>query len=150
MMPQLDTSYYFSQFFWLCVSLSILIFMFKKYFIPRMDKIFQGREQRIKECSEAVERLESDVSEMKAAIAQLQEDGLRKSAEIVKNAIKKYENALDIQLQLVKNENEVKLNATRIRVRKEIDGLESVFRMQVEITAQTAFERLFSGKLSAH
>jgi F0F1-type ATP synthase membrane subunit b/b' len=146
-MPQLDASHYFSQFFWLCVSLTVLVVAFKKCFIPRMDKIFHGREQRIKACSDAIEKLERDISESKMMIKQICEDGLRRSAEIVSNSVKKYENALNTQLKFMRAENEVRMNATRSRIRKEIDGLESVFKMQVEITAQTAFERLFSRKL---
>ncbi|MDR1289495.1 MAG: hypothetical protein LBJ77_03885 [Holosporales bacterium] len=147
MLPQLDTSFYFSQLFWLCVSLSVLIVAFKKCFIPRMDKVFQARGQHIKEHSEAIEKLEHDLIETENLIKQIQEDGLRRSAEIVRNAVKKYENAIDTQLKFMRAENEERMNATRNRIRKEIDGLESIFKMQVEITAQTAFERLFSGKL---
>jgi F0F1-type ATP synthase membrane subunit b/b' len=109
-----------------------------------MDKIFHGREQHMKAYSNAVEKLERDISEAKAMVNQVYEDGLRRSAEIVANAIKKYENALDTQLKFMRAENEARANAARNRIRKEIDGLESIFKMQVEITAQTAFERLFT------
>jgi F0F1-type ATP synthase membrane subunit b/b' len=147
MMPQLDTSYFFSQFFWLCVSLAVLVFAFKKYFIPRMNKVFNSREEHIMVYSKSIERLWQSISETEATVKRLYEDGVQKSAEIVKSATIKYENALTEQLKLIKDENEARLNIMRSKIRQEVCSLESVFKRQVEIAAQMAFEQLFSRKL---
>ncbi|MDR1476348.1 MAG: hypothetical protein LBI20_03485 [Holosporales bacterium] len=146
MMPQLDSSYFFSQCFWLCVSLTVLVIAFKGYFIPKMDKICHSRDHYMEECSNSIEKLDQKISDEEEMIRRAQEDELRRAAEIVINAVKKYENDLDTQLKCLKTENEARLSATRDRIYNEIKGLESIFQTQVKMTAQVAFEQLFLRK----
>ncbi|MDR1234300.1 MAG: hypothetical protein LBJ92_04125 [Holosporales bacterium] len=146
MMPQLDSSFYFSQFFWMCVSLLVLVMAFKKRFIPRMDKVFTTRDLHLKKYTEMVAKLKDEISIVEEEIKKSHEEEIKRSAEIVREAIKKSENALATQMNFVKEENEGRVNATRDRLSKEIGGLESVFKMQIEIAAQAAFDQIFVRK----
>jgi hypothetical protein len=119
---------------------------FKKRFIPRMDKVFTTRDLHLKKYTEMVAKLKDEISIVEEEIKKSHEEEIKRSAEIVREAIKKSENALATQMNFVKEENEGRVNATRDRLSKEIGGLESVFKMQIEIAAQAAFDQIFVRK----
>jgi F0F1-type ATP synthase membrane subunit b/b' len=130
----------------MCVSLTVLVIAFKKRFIPRINKMFASRDQHLKKYSEMVEKLKGEIEVVEEGIEKLHEKEAKRAAEIVREAIKKSEATLAMQLNIVKEENEGRVNATRDRLSKEIGGLESVFKMQIEMAAQAAFEQIFLGK----
>ena len=48
-MPQLDPTYWFSQIFWLIIIFSVLYFSIAKFFIPKIKKNLDDRENKIKD-----------------------------------------------------------------------------------------------------
>lgn len=46
-MPQLDTTWYVSQLFWLCVCFFTMLFIMSKIFIPQIAKIMNLRQRKI-------------------------------------------------------------------------------------------------------
>lgn len=108
--------------------------------------MFASRDQHLKKYSEMVEKLKGEIEVVEEGIEKLHEKEAKRAAEIVREAIKKSEATLAMQLNIVKEENEGRVNATRDRLSKEIGGLESVFKMQIEMAAQAAFEQIFLGK----
>ncbi|MFI3241651.1 MAG: hypothetical protein R3Y43_03705 [Alphaproteobacteria bacterium] len=46
-MPQLDPTWFVSQFFWLCICFGMLYFVVSKFLAPQMTKILETRQHKI-------------------------------------------------------------------------------------------------------
>ena len=146
-MPQLDSAFYFSQLFWLFICFIILIFAFKKFFIPRMDYLLFKRSNYIEKTMLNASKLDLEVSNLNEAIKKLGEEEIKKASEIVSAARKKGNNLLNEQIALIKEEHNGLINSTKSRLTNEIRGLDSTFKIQVDIIAQSVFDKLFSEKV---
>lgn len=144
MVPQLDSSFYFSQLFWLFVCFVILVFAFKRYFIPRMNRLISKRVGYIEFSKNEINKMESDLALLERELDDIKELEIKKVSEIIKKSVKKSEAMLAEQLGIVKEENECMINVTRKRINDEIKGLESTFKIQIDITSSMLFDKLFS------
>ena len=63
-MPQLDSTYWFSQSFWLVLIFTILYLTLSKFFIPRIKDNLDNREKKIKDNLEEAKEL-SELAEKK-------------------------------------------------------------------------------------
>ncbi len=63
-MPQLDPTYWFSQIFWLIIIFSVLYFSIAKFFIPKIKKNLDDRENKIKDDLEDAKNFK-EISEKK-------------------------------------------------------------------------------------
>ena len=63
-MPQLDSTYWFSQSFWLILIFTILYLTLSKFFIPRIKDNLDNREKKIKDNLEEAKEL-SELAEKK-------------------------------------------------------------------------------------
>ena len=143
MLPQLDSSVYFSQLFWLFVCLSVLVWLFKKYYIPRMNMLIERRDNTISGYKSDVEKLEKDIDSAKEEIKRINTEALKKSSEIISAATKKSERILDEQMKLIKKENDELVYGTKKRLEGEMKKLDSAFKVQIDIAAQTIFDSVF-------
>ena len=144
MLPQLDSSYYISQFFWLSVCFGILIFAFKKVFIPRMNALIDKRDSAIEKGRENVAILTEEISKLEQEISNLKNLELKRSAEIIKEASRKSEKILSEQLSTLKKENEELTAGLRKRFKDDVQSLNSTFKIQIVDTAQILYDRVFS------
>ena len=143
MLPQLDSSVYFSQLFWLFVCLSVLVWLFKKYYIPRMNMLIERRDNTISGYKSDVEKLEKDIDSAKEEIKRINTEALKKSSEIISAATKKSERILDEQMKLIKKENDELVYGTKKRLEGEIKKLDSAIKFHIDIAAQTIFDSVF-------
>ncbi len=146
MLPQLDFSFYSSQFFWLVVCFCILIFAFKKFFIPRMNNPLSRRDTVIENGKISISRLEAEIEKLENEINNMKSLEIKKSAEIIKNVVKKSEKILRGQLMVVKDENEQLITGMRKRFKDEMKSLESTFKIQIDITSEILFDKLFEDR----
>ena len=63
-MPQLDTKFWFSQFFWLTITFSILFFLLSKFILPKISANLETRKSQILENISAAEKKREE-SELK-------------------------------------------------------------------------------------
>jgi F0F1-type ATP synthase membrane subunit b/b' len=143
MLPQLDPTFFTSQAVWLFVCLAALVTAFKKSFIPRINASLDKRDEFIKKLKSDIRILEAEVAALEEKILDIKTEEVRRTSSIIKNAIKKSGTVLEEQLQILKTENEDLINGTRRHLRDEIKGLEQVFKLQIEITANVLYEKLF-------
>ena len=146
MLPQLDFSFYSSQFFWLVVCFCILIFAFKKFFIPRMNNLLSRRDTVIENGKISISSLEAEIEKLENEINNMKNLEIKKSAEIIKNVVKKSEKILRGQLMVVKDENEQLITGMRKRFKDEMKSLESTFKIQIDITSEILFDKLFEDR----
>lgn len=143
MLPQLDTTYYLSQFFWLVVCFCVLIFAFKKVFIPRINALITRRDSFVKKEQESAEELEQKIRAIEEEIEGIRIQKIKRSAEIIKAATKKSKKVLEDQLSTLKKENEELTANLRKKFKNDIINLESSSKIQIEETAQVVFDKLF-------
>ena len=106
--------------------------------------MLSSRDNHIEKAMEAASKLEAEVIALEDEIKKLHAEELKRSAEITRDAMKRADSLLNDQVQVIKEEHDGLINATRRRMSDEIRSLESFFRIQVEITAHTVFEKLFT------
>ena len=63
-MPQLDTKFWFSQFFWLTITFSILFILLSKFILPKISENLEARKSQILENISAAEKKREE-SELK-------------------------------------------------------------------------------------
>lgn len=148
MMPQLDSSVYFSQLFWLFVCLAVLVLLFKKHFVPRMNLIISKRDEMISGKKTSVAELEKKICLMQEEIKKLNTDALKKSSEIIISATRKAEEILNDQMNIIKKENDELIYGTRKRLENEIKNLDTAFKVQIELATQKIFSSIFEKELN--
>ncbi|MDR0695699.1 MAG: ATP synthase F0 subunit B [Holosporales bacterium] len=143
MLPQLNSAFYTSQVIWVIVCLAVLIMAFKKSFIPRINAALEKREEFIRRLGSDIQTLETEIMVLKDKIREIQQEEIRQTSAIIRDATKKAEVMLEEQMKNLKAENEDLINGTRRHLREEIKGLGQVFKLQIDITAGILFEKLF-------
>lgn len=64
MVPQLDTAFYISQLFWLITCLLILVFFFKRFFLPKISELTMSRERYVNNLKSEVHNLEQQIQDL--------------------------------------------------------------------------------------
>lgn len=82
-MPQLDTSTYSSQLFWLFLSFSFLYFILKLKVIPLFDNLRQKRWENIEGTKEVADRFEKEAEDINKEWKKLLEDAKKRSGEML-------------------------------------------------------------------
>jgi F-type H+-transporting ATPase subunit b len=154
-MPQLDTSTYSSQIFWLFSSFAFLYFMLKLKIIPLFDDLRQKRWENIEGTKEAADRFEKEGEEINREWKKLLEDARKKSGEILSksdhdaksyyaNGRNEFLNSMQTRLSktksmLAKQESEVEKNI-----------LEGIAPLTVDIVVRSSGNILSKNKVDAY
>ncbi|MBQ8651366.1 MAG: hypothetical protein IJ481_02450 [Alphaproteobacteria bacterium] len=143
MLPQLDSSTYLSQFFWLIVCLFVLVFVLKKYCLPAINDTIANREKMISNYKHDIDNLESDIKNIETELRNIKTEKLLKINRIIKAAVDKSDNAVAEQIEQINKENEMIVGSVRRRLKNELKSLSTTFEMQLDIAANNIFETLF-------
>ena len=107
--------------------------------LSRRDTVIENGKISISSLEAEIEKLENEINNMKNL-------EIKKSAEIIKNVVKKSEKILRGQLMVVKDENEQLITGMRKRFKDEMKSLESTFKIQIDITSEILFDKLFEDR----
>ena len=118
-MPQLDTKFWFSQFFWLTITFSILFVILSKFILPKISANLETRKSQILENITAAEK-KRDESELK--IKEFEEI-VKKSKIEAKNYLNQAKEKLAKNIALKKKALEKELIEEIKKVEIEIQGL---------------------------
>ena len=147
-MPQLDPTYWASQAFWLILVFSILYLSIAKFYLPKIKKNLDDRENKIKEDLDEANNLK-EMSEKK-----MKEYGsiLEKSKKEVTKIILEAKNKLDIDIQIKKDAAEKEIEKEIIKAQNEITELKktsisSINNISQEI-ASNIIEKVAGDKLN--
>lgn len=83
-MPQLDSSTFSSQIFWLVVTFSVLFILMWKVAIPRVGDVIEARAQKIRADLERAEQLSAEISEAEAAVEKALADARSEAQEVLR------------------------------------------------------------------
>ena len=115
-MPQLDTKFWFSQFFWLTITFSILFVLLSRFILPKISANLETRKSQILENISAAEKKREE-SELKI-----------KEFEKI---IEKSKNEAKIHLNQVKEKLASNISNKKVTLEKEL--LEEIQKVEVEI-----------------
>jgi F-type H+-transporting ATPase subunit b len=108
-MPQLDSSHFITQVFWLFIVFSVIYFFVSKFFAPRINGIIEVRHQKINQDLNKAESLVKDYTFKQKKMENILEEAKSKATNIKTNAIKKIESDLNLKLQQIDKEFSKKL-----------------------------------------
>ena len=147
-MPQLDPTYWASQAFWLILVFSILYLSIAKFYLPKIKKNLDDRENKIKEDLDEANNLK-EMSEKK-----MKEYGsiLENSKKEVTKIILEAKNKLDKDIQIKKDAAEKEIEKEIIKAQNEITELKktsisSINNISQEI-ASNIIEKVAGDKLN--
>ena len=131
-MPQLDPTYWASQAFWLILVFSVLYISIAKFYLPKIKKNLDDRENKIKEDLDEANRLKS-----------LSEKKLREYEVILENSKKEVtkillesKNKLDIDIKNKKEAMEKEIEIEISKAQKEILDLKENSINSINIISQ--------------
>mgnify|MGYP001320854609 CR=1 FL=1 len=147
-MPQLDPKYWASQAFWLILIFSILYISINNFFLPKIKKNLEDRENKIKEDLDEANKLKN-LSEKKIQEYEIILDNSKK--EVVKILLES-KNKLNKDIQNKKNSMEKEIEKEISKAQKEIlelknNSINSINNISVEI-ASNIIEKMSGEKLN--
>jgi F-type H+-transporting ATPase subunit b len=147
-MPQLDPTYWASQAFWLIIVFSILYISIAKFYLPKIKKNLDDRENKIKEDLDEANNLKS-LSEKKLNDY---EDVLENSKKEVTKILLESKNKLDKDIQKKKETIEKEIEDEILKAQKEIlelkqNSIASINSISQEI-ASNIIEKMSGDKLN--
>lgn len=146
MVPQLDTSFYISQVFWLVVCLLVLVIAFKKVFIPRMNKLIQQRADYMQSLENNIKELEKQVDELSNKLEEVQQKKILETNKIIEKAQRQCDVLLDQTNRELQTENEIAIKQSRKEADTIIRNLDKTLNEQIENVAQELFDKMFKNK----
>lgn len=85
-MPQFDVAYFSSQIFWLAICFTIIYFLAKKLFMPRMSQIIDNRADKIEQLRLDTEKLNQKLEEINKKIESVRKDSILQYSKIIADA----------------------------------------------------------------
>ena len=147
-MPQLDPKYWASQAFWLILTFAILYISISKFYLPKIKKNLDDRQNKIKEDLDEANNLKN-----------LSEKKLREYETIIENSKKEVikiildsKSKLNVEIQNKKNSMEKEIENEILKAQKEIvelkkNSINSINVISQEI-ASNIIEKLSGDKLN--
>ena len=153
-MPQLDTKFWFSQFFWLTITFSILFFLLSKFILPKISANLETRKSQILENISVAEKkreeselkikefekiIEMSKNEAKSFLKQAKEK-LAKNISIKKEALEKELSEeiqkVEVEIQELRNKAPERIN--KIAVETSADLLQQLIGVGVNSSSISA------------
>jgi len=147
-MPQLDPTYWASQAFWLILVFSILYVSIAKFYLPKIKKNLDDRENKIKEDLDEANELKR-LSEKKLAEYDLiMENSKKEISKTILEAKKKLSDDIEMKKSAIEKEIEIEMTKTQ----KDIfdlkkNSIKSINSISKEIAANI-IEKIVGDKLN--
>ena len=126
-MPQLDSSFYISELFWLFISFMILFSFVKYYVSPRMYKIFEEREAKIAGTLRKAEKLRNEAMKFESEYNAKLNHAYKTATIKISKAVEEFNRETQIKRQnrdkesvLLLKEAEKRINEFRKKTEKEM------------------------------
>ena len=147
-MPQLDPTYWASQAFWLILVFTVLYISIAKFYLPKIKKNLDDRENKIKEDLDEANNLKI-LSEKKLSEYEVI---LENSKKEVTKILLESKNKLDKDIQIKKDAIEKEIEAEILKAKKEIldlkkNSINSISAISEEI-ASNIIEKMSGDKLN--
>ncbi len=147
-MPQLDPTYWASQAFWLILVFSILYISIARFYLPKIKKNLNDRENKIKEDLDEANELKK-LSEKKLAEYDLiMENSKKEISKTILEAKKKLSDDIGVKKSSIEKEIEIEITKTQkdiLNLKK--NSIKSINNISKEIAANI-IEKIVGDKLN--
>ncbi len=130
LMPQLDTTWFISQLFWLCVCFFVLLFFMRAIFVPKISNILAHRQRKIDDylvkANDLKEQAAQSLQKYQSALQQAKNEAnlsLDASREEMKNYVEKKQNELYSKLNAKLDEGEKQLTDAKKKVMNDVKNI---------------------------
>lgn len=116
-MPQLDISTFLPQLFWLIISFGLLYYILSKFCLPKLDKIFCERDDKISHALSKAERNKKEASKLKAEYEEMVSQAIKTKDSMILEALKEIsvmtdhkitQHELELKIMLSNSEQKLK------------------------------------------
>ena len=147
-MPQLDPKYWASQAFWLILVFSILYISVAKFYLPKIKKNLDDRENKIKEDLDEANKLKRLSEEKLAEYDLIMENSKKEISKTILEAKKKLSDDIEMKKSAIEKEIEIEMTKTQ----KDIfdlkkNSIKSINSISKEIAANI-IEKIVGDKLN--
>ena len=147
-MPQLDSTYWASQAFWLILVFTVLYICISKFYLPKIKNNLDDRDNKIKEDLENASKFKEESEEKLKKYEMILDDARKEVAKIFLES----KNTLDKDIQFKKEKIEKDIEQEILKVQKEIielkkDSLKSIQEVSKELAA-SIIEKISGDKLN--
>ena len=137
-MPQLNPEFFVSQFFWLTVTFSFLLFFLWKISLPRISRVLEKRENKINNDIESAKKLQTEAEKIQTKIDQQLFAIREQVAESIKETTIRLQNNISIELQKIDSELSKKVDESLKTIEKnKYDAFKNIKIQIQEITKLT-------------
>jgi F-type H+-transporting ATPase subunit b len=148
-LPQLDTSTFSSQIFWLAVTFSVLFILMWKVALPRVSDVVESREQKIRADLERAEQLRDEIGKTEEEIEKVLSEARAEAQDVLRKAQDKVAEEHAKKQQKIEAELEQKTADAEERIAKARSEALSSMKEVAEEVAMAAVEKLTGDKPDA-
>lgn len=146
-MPQLNPTWFISQFFWLCICFFFMLFLMSKVFVPKIRDILEQRQRKIDDylvkAHQIKEQAEDSLKKYNDALAKATADAelaLENSRNEMNAFVLKKQNELTKKLNAKLVEGEAQIKAAREKALKEVKNISQEWAL--DIVAKLELEKI--------
>lgn len=148
-LPQLDTSTFSSQIFWLAVSFAVLFILMWKVALPRVTDVVDSREQKIRADLERAEQLRDEIAKTEEEIAKVLSEARAEAQDIMRKAQDKVAEDHAKKQQKIEADLDQKIAEAEERIAKERSEALASMKQVAEDVAAASVEKLTGSKPDA-
>ncbi len=137
-MPQLDPTWFISQFFWLCICFFFMLFLMSKIFIPKIKDILEQRQRKIDDylvkAHQIKEQAEESLKKYNEALVKATADAneaLENARKEMNVYIAKKQDELTQKLNTKLLEGEAQIKETREKALKEVKNISQDWALDI-------------------
>ena len=137
-MPQLNPEFFVSQFFWLTVTFSFLLFFLWKISLPRISRVLEKRENKINNDIEIAKKLQAEAELIQNEIDKQLSNARDQANNIIKESTRNLKNKSAIELTKIDNELSKKIDESSASIEhNKKDSIKKISNEILEITKLT-------------
>lgn len=144
-MPQFDVATYSSQIFWLCASILFLIVFFKRYFIPRMEDIFQTRYLRVQDEKKKLDNLRMQIESLEKNKLEKIQTAQKTVADLIAQTKKDLEREKNQQIQKIDDEMQANLLEFQNQLKWKMQEVEQVYEKDIQEYVEVIKQKITAG-----
>lgn len=146
MVPQLDSSYWFSQIVWLTICLGILVLFFKKVFLPRITSSVSSRDKHIQELKDKVSSLTKLYEKFTQKLTDIDNQRIKETQKIMTETKDRCEKILNEQLKVIDLKSKNAIAEARKDADKLLKNLNETIKAEIDVTTKLVVNKLFGDK----
>ncbi len=146
-MPQLDPTWFVSQFFWLCICFFTMLFLMSKIFIPKISDILEQRQRKIDDylvkANQLKEQAEESLKKYQEALAKATAEAnlsIESTRKEMNEYIAKKQNDLSDKLSKRLEEGENKINEAHKKAVNDVKNMAQ--NLALDVAAKIGVEHL--------